>query len=77
MNMGAILNYKLKNFFLGGGMSVRLFMTEEVTDVFGFTGPKLNVGVRTDRIRLTLYMLTPFAEFFEYIQYGANIGIVF
>jgi len=52
-------------------------MTEEVTDVFGFTGPKLNVGVRTDRIRLTLYMLTPFDEFFEYIQYGANIGIVF
>ena len=77
LNLGATLNYKLKIFFVGGGINIPFFMTTTFTDVFGIIGPKINVGLRINRIKLTIYLLTSFEDFFDYFQVGANIGIVF
>ena len=75
LNLGATLNYKLKNFFFGGGVILPLFRTEEI-HVLEISGPKINMGFRIiNGMKLTFYVLTSFE--FECFQYGANIGVVF
>jgi hypothetical protein len=77
LNLGAALNFRLKIFFVGGGVNIPIIHTSTKTDVFGLISAKINVGLRINRIKLTAYLLTPFEDFFECIQVGANIGIVF
>lgn len=77
LNPGAILNFKLKNFFVGGGIILPFFISGDEDIESGELMPKINAGLRTNRIKLTVYMITTFHDLFDYILLGANIGIVF
>ena len=76
LNLGATLNFRLKFFFIGGGLNIPVLMTGTRTDVFGIISTKINVGLKINRIKFTIYLLSPLEDS-EFIQVGANIGIVF
>lgn len=79
LNLSTTLNCKLKNFFVGAGASIPLFKTEDLA-VFKISGMKMNAGLRTKKIKLTIYLITSFEGLFpsfNRVQYGSNIGIVF
>jgi hypothetical protein len=77
LNLGATLNFRMKFFFIGGGLNIPVLMTGTRTDVFGIIATKINVGLKINRIKFTIYLLSPLEDFFDYFQVGANIGIVF
>ncbi len=77
LNPGAILNFKLKNFFIGGGVILPFLISGDEDIESGELMPKINAGLRTNRIRLSLYLITTFNDLFDEILLGASIGIVF
>jgi hypothetical protein len=75
LTTGAIVNFKLKNFFVGGGVILPTVSDDGLMflDLF----PKFNVGIRLKRIKLSLYMITLFDFFLEEFILGGSIGYVF
>ena len=76
LNLGATLNFRMKFFFIGGGLNIPVLMTGTKTDVFGIIATKINMGFKINRIKVATYLLIPLKDF-EFIQVGANIGLVF
>ncbi len=74
LNPGIILNFKLKNFFIGGGM---ISPFEGLSPIDPYFLPKINAGLRIKNIKLTLYLILPNEDFPEMLLLGANIGVVF
>jgi hypothetical protein len=77
LNPGVILNFKMKNFFAGGGVILPFFISGDEDIESGELMPKINAGLRTNRIKIAVYMITTFHDLFDYILLGANVGIVF
>jgi hypothetical protein len=71
---GAILNFTVSNFFVGGGLTKGFYIgsgdTTEITDV----ALKLNAGFLTESLKLTAYIITPFNAVFEQMLIGASLG---
>ena len=74
LNPGIILNFRLKNFFIGGGV---ISPFEGLSPIYPYFLPKINAGFRIKNIKLTLYLIFPNDDFPELFLTGANIGIVF
>lgn len=75
LNPGAILNYKFENAFVGGGLTYSFFVSGDEhfsSELY----PKINIGLRFNRIKFTFYIITSFEDL-SWILFGANIGIVF
>lgn len=77
LNPGAILNFKLKNFFIGGGVILPFLISGDEDIESGELMPKINAGLRTNRIKLTLYLISTFHDLFEDVLLGVSIGTVF
>ncbi len=79
LNPGLILNFKSKNFFIGGGIILSLFSIDEDIKLDNLM-LKANAGFRMKNIRLTIYVIPLTEEDIfdvEGIALGANIGFVF
>lgn len=74
---GIILNLKLKNFFVGTGVIFPFRISGDGGIKSGNLAAKINAGFRINRLKLTLYLITPFENLFEENLLGASIGIVF
>lgn len=73
---GAILNLTFNNFFVGGGLILSYSFYEGEFDEVHVM-PKINLGYRSDILKLTLCMIPPYNNFPDEIMLGASIGIVF
>lgn len=77
LHPGATINYLFGRpsgvqIFLGGGLLHSIIL--EPSGGEGYLQFKANVGVITDEVKLTLYMYTPFDDFFGALQFGIWAG---
>ncbi len=76
---GAMLNFKLGDFFVGGGAVLPIVFYDGESDSASLS-PKVNVGYRYGNLILTAYILTWTEEgvdFLEFNYIGATIGYRF
>jgi hypothetical protein len=76
---GAMLNFKMRNFFIGVGAVLPIAFFEGESDTSRIA-PKINVGFRTRNLILTAYLFTWTEEemgFLEFNYIGATIGYRF
>ena len=75
---GGTLNIKFDKIFVGGGVVIAAFRISGNENLeMRYVSPKLNAGFRINRMKMSFYLIGSFNRFFDYLQYGANIGIVF
>ncbi|MCK4764251.1 MAG: hypothetical protein KAW12_18780 [Candidatus Aminicenantes bacterium] len=74
---GVIANFKTNMLFVGGGITKWFKLSGNVFN--SDLSLKLNVGFKSKKYRLTVYLLTPFDEMFKryYTMFGATIGFAF
>ena len=72
-----IANIKLKNFFFGAGITKWFLIGDSVGTVAGEFALKANLGIRTNNLRLTLYGISYFDSFFDYLLIGITLGFGF
>jgi hypothetical protein len=73
-----LLNYQTYGFFIGGGITKWWALGSQVegapsSDVMA----KFNIGLVGSDIKLTLFAVTPFQNFFQNAWYGVTIGFYF
>ncbi len=76
---GAMVNYKIGNFFLGAGAVLPIVFFEGDSDA-GRIAPKVNIGYRQGHFMLTAYVFTWTEEGFGFLDLnsaGATIGYRF
>jgi hypothetical protein len=76
---GAMLNFKLGDFFIGGGAVLPIVFYDGESDSASLA-PKVNVGYRYGNLILTAYILTWTEEGMDFLEFnyiGATIGFRF
>lgn len=72
-----IANIKLKNFFFGAGITKWFLIGDSIGTVESDFALKANLGLRTSNLRLTLYGISYFDNFFDYLLIGITLGFGF
>jgi len=70
-------NIKLKNIFFGLGITRWFLIGDSVGTIEGDFGLKMNVGLRTSNLRILLYGVSYFDNFFDYLLFGVSLGFGF
>jgi hypothetical protein len=70
-------NIKLKNFFFGAGITKWFLIGDSTGTIEGDFALKANLGLRTNNLRLTLYGISYFDNFFDYLLIGVTLGFGF
>lgn len=70
-------NIKLKNIFFGLGITKWFLIGDSVGTVESDFGLKMNVGLRTSNLRVLLYGISYFENFFDYLLIGISLGFGF
>ena len=73
---GAILNFTLGNFFVGGGVNKSFYMGSGPSESSDFE-LKLNAGLITKSIKFTAYVISSFDTLFKNMGVGASLGYRF
>jgi hypothetical protein len=76
---GTVVNLEFKNFFVGGGAVIGFRISGDENLEMDRVSAKINTGIKFNRIKLTLYLLTSFEGIFlsfDNVQFGGSIGIV-
>lgn len=73
-----MLNFHLKEFFIGGGLSKWFLLGDDIsgspsTDF----SLKVNAGFQGSDLRLSVFIFTPFNDLFDSMAVGATLGFVF
>jgi hypothetical protein len=71
---GIIANIKLSNLFLGAGVTKWFIMGDPVGPILDELAFKANVGIRTSNLKISLYAVTYFDQFFESTIIGITMG---
>lgn len=70
-------NIKLKNIFFGLGLTKWFLIGDSVGTIEGDFALKMNVGLRTSNLRVLLYGVSYFDNFFDYLLIGISLGFGF
>lgn len=70
-------NIKLKNIFFGLGITKWFLIGDSVGTIEGDFALKMNVGLRTSNLRVLLYGISYFDNFFSYLLFGVSLGFGF
>ncbi len=70
-------NIKLKNFFFGLGITKWFLIGDSVGSIEGDFALKMNLGLRTNNLRITLFGVSYFNNFFDYVLFGISLGFGF
>lgn len=70
-------NIKLKNVFFGLGITKWFLIGDSVGTIEGDFALKMNLGLRTSNLRITLYGVSYFDSFFDYFLFGISLGFGF
>jgi hypothetical protein len=73
---GVILNFTPANFFIGGGL-VKGFLIGSGTSGSSDIALKLNAGVMSKNMKLTVYLISDFDNLFKNMLVGASFGFRF
>ena len=75
-SVGAILNLRQENFFVGGGLLFQFpVLGDQLLDM-SYLMPKINAGFRISKIKFTFYLISGHG-LFELVWFGGSIGIVY
>jgi len=74
---GVIANIKLSNFFLGAGLTKWFLIGSSVPTFESDFALKANIGLRTSNLKFTLYGISYFDGFLDYLIIGLTLGFGF
>jgi hypothetical protein len=75
---GILLNYQGTDFFIGGGLTKWWLVGSEVEGAYSTdVAFKANVGYKSANIKLTVFAITSFNEFFKEPVFGATFALWF
>jgi len=72
-----LLNVKLSNFFIGAGLTKWFLIGDSVGTIEGEFALKMNAGIRTSNLKLTIYAISYFDNIFNNMIIGFNLGFGF